>query len=315
MSNLKKIYLAPLQGYTNADYRNLHFKYFGGIDKYYSPYLRFEPNKDLKRSVLKDLDAELNKNINFVPQILGSDIPLFIELANRVDAWGYSELNWNLGCPYPMVTKRGFGSALLNKPDQIRRILDAVFSQIKIPLSIKCRLGFDNSDEIYKLLSVFNDYDIKELTVHTRTAKQMYKGQANPNAFIDIINTSKNTLVYNGDLRSVDDIKGLDVLFNNKIDTYMIGRGILMNPFLASEIKQIYFTRDEKREILRNFHAELLEYNKEKLEPSHLLGRMVGHWEYLSFSFENQHKIFKAIKKAKRLDKYEAVVQRIFAEY
>jgi len=105
------IYLAPLQGYTNYDYRNLHHKYFGGVDKYFSPYLRLELGKELKKSVLRDLQPENNEGLNFVPQILGTDISLFIQLAQQFKVWGYSEMNWNLGCPYPMVTNRGFGAA------------------------------------------------------------------------------------------------------------------------------------------------------------------------------------------------------------
>ena len=95
MKNIK-LYLAPLQGYTNADYRNLHQKYFGGIDKYYSPYLRFEPNKAFKKSAYKDILPENNKDINFVPQILGTDVSMFIDLAKQFEDWGYKEMNWNL---------------------------------------------------------------------------------------------------------------------------------------------------------------------------------------------------------------------------
>ena len=192
------IYLAPLQGYTNADYRNLHNKYFGGVDKYFSPYLRFEPNKELKKSVLKDILPENNEGLNFVPQVLGTDTDMFIELANKFESYGYKELNWNLGCPYPMVTKRGFGSALMQTPDKIQQILETVLPKINIKLSVKCRLGFEKEDEIEQVISVLNNYLISELTVHTRTAKQMYKGDANAQAFVAIINKNTNALVYNG---------------------------------------------------------------------------------------------------------------------
>lgn len=311
---LQEIYLAPLQGYTNADYRNLHHKYFGGIDKCFSPYLRFEPHKALKKSVLKDIQPENNEGLNFVPQILGTDIQMFIDLAKQMEDWGYKEMNWNLGCPYPMVTKRGFGSALVQQPEQVREILDSVLSKINIPLSIKCRLGFENDDEIFALIDVLNQYPISELTVHTRTAKQMYKGKANPKAFVPILQKSKHPLVYNGDINTINDIQNLNTLFENKVDSFMLGRGVLMNPFLPSELKGQEYPKDEKRIILRDFHSELFEQNRQKLEPSHLLGRMITHWEYLSFIFENQHKIYKAIKKTKRIDKYSSLIDKIFVE-
>ena len=242
-----KIYLAPLQGYTISDYRNLHHQYFGGVDKYFSPYLRFEPNKELRKSVLRDLVPENNEEINFVPQVLGKDIPMFIDLAKQMESWGYQEMNWNLGCPYPMVTNRGFGSALLQTPDKIKEILDSVFSQITIPLSIKCRLGFDNFEDIHGLIELFNQYPIKELTIHTRNAKQMYKGKANPDAFVPLIQQSKNSLVYNGDINNKADVLNHDNLFDGRVNAYMIGRGLLLNPFLASGIKGGVYTDERKR--------------------------------------------------------------------
>ena len=307
----KQIYFAPLQGYTGADYRNLHQKYFSGVDKYFTPYLRFEPHKSLKKSVLKDIRAENNKAINLVPQILGTDISMFLALSKQMQDEGYTEMNWNLGCPYPMVTKRGFGSALLQKPEKVRDILEAVFKNINMKLSVKCRLGFEAPDEILDLLRVFNDFPISELIVHTRTAKQMYKGRANPNAFLPVLQESKIPLVYNGDIQTIEDARQLSILLGKSVGAFMLGRGLLMNPFLASELKGEMYSESEKRSILRDFHSDLFEYNKQQLEPSHLLGRMMTHWEYLSFMFENQHKIFKAIKKAKRIDKYEALINEI----
>jgi len=310
----KKLYLAPLQSYTTADYRNLHQKYFGFVDKYYAPYLRFEPNKALKKSVLKDILPENNIKIPLVPQLLGTDIPMFIELLNRMKTWGYHEVNWNLGCPYPMVTGRGFGAALMQNTDHVKRTLDLVFKSVNVELSIKCRLGFKNADEIDTLLEILNQYPIKELTIHARTATQMYKGRANPQALLPIISESRHRLVYNGDIQSGQDIERLNQMFKSKIGAFMIGRALLKNPFLASEIKGHYLSKEEKQKILKDFHSDFFELSKQKLEPSHLLGRMLSFWEYLSYIFDNQHKIYKSIKKIRRIDKYEILTDRILEE-
>lgn len=307
-----KIHLAPLQGYTNVDYRNLYNKYFGGVDKYYSPYLRFEPNKELKKSVLIDILPENNEEINFVPQILGTDIDLFIELAKRFEDYGYKELNWNLGCPYPMVTKRGFGSALMQTPEKVKQILETVLPKINIKLSVKCRLGFEYETDVLSLVEVLNNLPVYELTIHTRTAKQMYKGEANPLAFVPIIKKTEHKLIYNGDIKTVEDINSLNKFFDNNIHNFMIGRGLLMNPFLAQEIKGKTYEKTEKFKILKQFVDELYEVNSKKLQPSHLIQRMTTHWEYLSFMFEDQHKAFKKIKKAKSIAKYNIAVNEIF---
>jgi len=302
-----KIYFAPLQGYTDYIYRNLHNKYFGGIEKYYTPYLRFEPNKQPKKSVIKDLLPENNTGLNIVPQLLGKDINLFIEHCKTIEQQGYKEINWNLACPFPMIYKRGFGSGLLQNTEEINRILEKVLPQIKLPLSIKCRLGFENEDDIFDIIEELNSFNLLEIVVHTRTAKQMYKGTANFNIFEDIKKISKNNLVYNGDIVNLQSLKKL----KTNQDKIMIGRALLQNPFLAKELNNVIIKN--KKEILKKFHSELyLEYEK-KLEKPHLLTKMQKHWEYFSHSFVNQHKVYKLIKKASSIKKYDERISSIFS--
>ena len=309
---MHKIHFGPLQGFTNHNYRRLHNKYFGGVDKYYSPYLRFEKGKDFKKSAFRDLLPENNVGIPFVPQVLGNDVAIFKDVLKQIEDWGYKEVNWNLGCPYPMVTKRGFGSALVAKPEEVKSILEEILPSTNLKLSIKCRLGLVDEKEIYDLLDVLNNFEIEELTVHTRIAKQLYKGKADPEKFIPLKDKSKHKLIYNGDIVKLTDVEKLDNLFENQQDELMIGRGLLMNPFLASEIKGEVFLQTEKKKILKEFHGELFESYAENLQKSHLINTMKSQWEYFSFMFDNQHKTFKKIKKAKSIDRYNDAVVEIF---
>ncbi len=309
---MKSLYLAPLQGYTNYIFRNLHNKYFGGIDKYFSPYLRFEPKKEYKKSTFNDLKPENNEHINFIPQVLGSNIQQFIELAQLFKSWGYKEMNWNLGCPYPMVTKSGLGSAMLQNATEISQILESVLPKIDISISIKCRLGFTNDNDIFNVITELNKFKLNEIIVHARNAKQMYGGNPNYQIFKQIIGLSKNKLAFNGDILQIQNIEYLTKLFNDDIDTFMIGRGLLKNPFLASEINGKVLLQPEKLKILKNFHNELFDKYQQKLEPSHLLTRLTSHWEYISFFFENQHKTFKKIKKSSNVNKYLTSVNEVF---
>ncbi len=309
---MHKIHFGPLQGFTNHTYRKLHHKYFGGVDKYYSPYLRFEKGKDFKKSAFRDLLPENNEEIPFVPQVLGSDINIFIDVLKQIEDWGYKEVNWNLGCPYPMVTKRGFGAALIAKPDEVAEILEKVLPTTSLKFSVKTRLGLVDENEIYNLLDVLNKFEIEELTIHTRIAKQLYKGKANPDKFIPLVEKSRCKLIYNGDITSTKDVKSLDNILQKSDTELMIGRGLLMNPFLASEIKGNIVDVSEKKKILKQFHSELFDSYKENLQSSHLLTTMKSQWEYFSFVFENQHKTFKKIKKAKSIDHYNDAVVEIF---
>ena len=310
---MHKIHFGPLQGFTNHVYRKLHQTYFGGVDKYYSPYLRFEKGKDFKKSAFRDLLPENNQGINFVPQVLGNDIDIFADVLKQIEDWGYKEVNWNLGCPYPMVTKRGFGSCLVSKPEDVNNILETILPKTNLKFSVKCRLGLVDENEIYELINVLNQFEIEELTVHTRIAKQLYKGKASPDKFVPLLNESKHKLIYNGDIINISDIENLDTTFKNKQEDYMIGRGLLMNPFLASEIKGEIIGADEKKSILKKFHSELFHSYEQNLQSSHLLNTMKSQWEYLSFMFENQHRTYKKIKKAKSINHYNDAVAEVFS--
>ena len=145
---------SPLQGFTDFRFRNAQNKLFGGIDTFYSPYIRLNGKMVVKRSYERDLLPENNLGLEVIPQVITNDADEFLFVANYVRELGYKELNWNLGCPYPMVTKSGMGSGLINNPDKINHILDRAHSETDIIVSIKMRLGYENSEEILDVLPI-----------------------------------------------------------------------------------------------------------------------------------------------------------------
>ena len=310
---MHKIYFAPLQGNTDYIYRNLHHKYFGGLTKYFTPFLKFEAKKSYKNSSFNDLHPVKSQISNVVPQVLGSDINTFIDTIKIIEDWGYTEVNWNLGCPFPMIVKRGYGSGILNNPDLVDKILNKVLAKTNIQLSIKARLGIENENEIFNQIEVFNKYPLKEIIIHTRTAKQMYKGVANTDIFEKIIESTHHKLIYNGDILSVEDLLVLDKKYKTKINTWMIGRGLLKNPFLAQEINGEFISPEKKMLIIEEFHSELFDAYNSKLQSSHILAKMQVQWEYLSYVFVNQHKVFKSIKKSNNVKKYQEKVNAILS--
>ncbi len=304
----------PLQGFTDDIFRSTHHQVWGGIDFYYGPYIRLDNHKPPKKSQLKDSLSELNKSINYIPQILANNPELIIEQAKALNKHGYQHLNWNLGCPYPMVTKRNMGAGLLPQPKIIDEILKNIISEIPMKLSIKCRLGLHKDDEIKALIEVFNKYALQEIIIHARTGKQMYKGFAQAEKVIPLLKQSHHKIVYNGDLDSVEKYNELHKLFSGHIHHFMIGRALLKKPQLASQIKGTEYVEEELQEKLFLFHELLFEKYQEKLHYSHLLMKMRSFWEYFSYSFEQQHKTFKAIKKSKTIKKYNIAVKHIFSE-
>ena len=305
------LYLAPMRGLTEATYRNIFYRYFSGIDLAITPFITTVKANSISKRHIRDVLLENNSSMPLIPQILSKDTEGFICLAKTLYDSGYDEINWNLGCPYPMVAKKMRGSGLLPYPEKIDKFLDTVLAKIPNRLSIKTRLGRFHEDEIFSVIPVFNKYPISQLIIHPRTGKQMYDGHANVDKFSDCLSFSNHSIVYNGDIKSLSDFQKLQIRFPN-IDKWMIGRGILANPFLAEIIKN---SNDIKinYEKIKCFHNELYEQYQSNLSgPGHILGKMKGHWKYLSQIFQNNKKLLKKIQRSSKIKQYENIVNEAF---
>lgn len=309
MSN--KILLAPIQGVTDYQFRNTFNKFFTGVNYMYSPYLRVDKDMQLKNSKVKDILPENNKNINLVPQIMTNKPEEFIYMSKLLFDKGYEHVNWNLGCPFPMVTNRELGSGLLPHYNKIEAILDKVLPVIPVKISLKMRIGFEDEEEIFKILPILDKFPILEIIIHPRTAKQMYKGEVNTDIFEKCLALTKHEICYNGDINTLDDYRELSSRFKT-VNSWMLGRGLVANPFLAMQINQNEKDFPEnKMDIFREFHDVLSEeYMRNLSGPSHLLNKMRVFWEYFSLSFSNSHKVYKRVKKATSISKYKIAVEQ-----
>jgi tRNA-dihydrouridine synthase len=308
-----KIYFAPLQESTDHIYRSAHVKFFGGADKYFAPYIVRQNDGTVKNSHLRDIKQANNKEYPLIPQILAGNSADFIFLASLLQENGYNEINWNLGCPYPMVTNKGLGSGLLPFPEQIRTILEASLPKIKSRITVKMRMGLNSAEEIFPVIDVLNDFPLGEVILHPRIARQLYKGTPDEEIFTEVHKRVKLPLVYNGNIETAENYDRLNERFGDT-DTWMIGRGILKNPYLPQLLKNGASLQDaEKAKTLRNFHDEiLLNYSTLLSGSSHLLMKMEKFWSYFCFSFPDPHKTFKRIKKAANSAKYDLAVNENF---
>ncbi|MEM8521886.1 tRNA-dihydrouridine synthase family protein [Flavobacterium sp. PL12] len=304
---------SPLQGFTDFRFRNAQNKLFGGIDTFYSPYIRLNGKMVIKPSYHRDLLPENNLDLEVIPQVITNDANEFLFVAKYVRELGYKELNWNLGCPYPMVTKSGMGSGMISNPEKINHVLERAHTESDIIVSMKMRLGYENSEEILEALPVLDKYPIKNIAIHARIGKQLYKGGVNLDAFQHCIDNTKHKLYYNGDITSVAKFHEMQQRFPT-IDHWMIGRGLISDPFLPSMIKNNTTEYPENKiELFNAFHDTLYAIYSESLSGStHILLKMYHLWEYFSATFSNPHKVLKKIKKAQSIRNYEAAVAEIF---
>ena len=222
-----RIYLAPMEGITTYIFRNAIAKYYGGIDRYYTPFLTAS---HLKGREKRDVLPENNEGLDVVPQILTNDADLFLEIARQLAELGYSEVNLNLGCPSGTVVSKGRGAGFLDRVEDLDRFLDKVFHGIvnitpagngsesnAMTVSIKTRLGMEFLSEWDDILRVYIKYPIKELIVHPRLRNEFYSGEPHIDKYVRAVEYMakyetryKNhiPLCYNGnitDIESYDD--------------------------------------------------------------------------------------------------------------
>jgi tRNA-dihydrouridine synthase len=306
---------SPLQGFTDFRFRNAFHNYFGGIDTFYAPYIRLNGKLKIKQSYQNDLQLEHNATLEVIPQVMTNDPDEFLFVVKYVQELGYKELNWNLGCPYPMVTKSGMGSGLICNPSRINEVLHKAHNETDILVSMKMRMGYENAQEILATFPILNRYPLKNIAIHARIGKQLYKGPVDLDAFEKCISSTQHKLYYNGDITSVAAFKKIQERFPS-IDHFMIGRGLIADPFLPQMIKDgtTEYPKDRWK-IFSEFHDTIYNQYDEYLSgPTPIKMKMLGFWEFFSQSFPNPKKTYKAIKKAGNPKKYHQAVAGILKQ-
>ena len=359
-----KVLFAPLQGYTTGIYRKAHAEIFGGVDAYYAPFLRIE-NGCPREKDLRDLDnlecagvAEGNgaeivngnrADFKVIPQIIANSVSEFKTLAEALLQKGFTEIDFNMGCPFPMQVNRHRGAGILSDVHAVQEIMDEIkrmsgsatiangtapanangtaLSKAKrnapLKFSVKMRLGQESPDEAFALLPILNDTPLAHITLHPRLGKQQYKGAIDFNSFERFYNECKHPLVYNGDITAFSQIYEMERKYP-KLMGIMIGRGLLARPSLAAEYKDLS-SKNEAGSAHSNingatpqdFLGKVLQMHQAIFDnacqtyqgDSQILSHIQSFWEYLEPSIPK--KIFKRIKKAGKLSEYSEAVKEL----
>lgn len=305
------LYLAPMHGVTNRVYRNAFFRHFGGFDAAMAPFIPSANSSDMKATHFKDIVADSEALVPVLPQVMSNDPSGFVMTARRVAALGYGEVNWNLGCPYPMIANKRRGAGLLPYPELVDKFLDVACSGLDISISAKLRLGMYDAKEILDLVPVLNRYPLRRLIIHSRIGTQMYGGDVDLDGFQAALSLSSHPVVYNGDIKDAATFEALKYRFP-LVNEWMIGRWALSNPFIASSIRGIALPADPVC-VIREFHDDLYScYRKVLYGPKHVLDKMKEIWSYLAPSFSGSGRILKAIGASKTLESFDRTVATVF---
>ena len=239
-----------------------------------------------------DILPEHNPGLYTVPQLLTSRAEDFIRAARTLTEYGYEEINLNLGCPSKTVVSKGRGSGFLADPEGLDRFLDEIYSKAKVKISIKTRIGKDDPEEFLGLLKIYNRYPAEELIIHPRIQTDFYKNKPNLEMFEEAVRTSRIDLCYNGDICSKEDVRMIQNRFPS-VDTCMIGRGIIENPGLLSEIEG---AGSPDRALIRRFHDRIYEeYRGTGMGDKNVLFKMKEFWVYAGNLFPGEEKQLKKL--------------------
>ena len=309
-----KFYFAPLEGIAGYIYRNSHNAYFNTnncIDKYFAPFIVANQSDTFKTKDLNDILPENNQGLVLIPQILTNNAKDFVQTSKKIARFGYTEINLNLGCPSGTVVSKKRGSGFLAFRDELDGFLEDIYTQQVTDISIKTRIGKDDPEEFHALMQIYNKYPIKELIIHPRIQKEMYKNTPNLGIFKEALAISKIPVCYNGDIFTVQDYMNFTEAFP-EVDTIMLGRGLLANSNL---IGQIECRGKLDKQLLRAFHDQIYQEYQDLLFGEHnVLHKMKEIWFYMIQGFSNYDKYAKQIRKSDRLHDYQSVVDSLFNE-
>lgn len=302
-NNAETISLAPMQGLTEVEFRRAYSNLFSGIDFAVSPFIPLAEGFRFRVTHLRDVIPGQNTRIPVVPQVLGNDPGKFVHLAQRLHDLGYETINWNLGCPKEAVARKSRGSGILPYPDKIRLILEKLLPRLPMQLSVKTRLGYSKTEEFYDLVTVFNDFPLQSLIIHPRLGIQMYEGDMHLDVLDETIGNLRHNIVFSGDISDLETFRQLKNRYP-VVKGWMIGRGVLTNPFLPGLIKngQPAPSAEDQRKKLYNFYDELFCELRDKLRrDSSVLGKLKDFWSYFSRWFANDEEIFGSLARINSL--------------
>lgn len=212
-----RLWLAPLRGVTIRAFRETFAEAIreAGFAGAFAPFIPANPGIRVNDRLLDDLRPFPCERLAgtlalpLVPQVITKHPDAMRELLRAFRDRGFDRADLNAGCPFPMIVRRGRGSGLLRTPDVLEALLATGCEEMGPgKFSLKVRLGVTSPDDLRALLSRINRYPLAALTVHARTAKQMYAGEVDRARFAEILAESANPVIYNGDasVERLDDV-------------------------------------------------------------------------------------------------------------
>lgn len=280
------IFLAPMEGITDLPFRIICRRF--GADIVYTEFVASEALiRDVEKSKIKI--RVIDKERPVAVQIFGSDPYVMSEAAKIVEQAGADIIDINYGCWVKKVVSHNAGAALLKNIPLMNAITQAVVKAVKIPVTVKTRLGWDkNSIIINEVARMQEESGAKAIAVHCRTREMGMGGKADWSFIPEIKKNISIPLILNGDITSPETAHA--ALEINGADAIMIGRAVLGNPFIFRDAKKYIETGQlpEKPNINERFDV-LLEHLKMNIEDKGLPRGLVEFRKHFSGYLKGLH--------------------------
>lgn len=298
-----------MEGITGALFRRAHHAIFGGVTRYYMPFLSPSQNHVFTRRELQEILPEHNEGVPAVPQLLTRRSEDFNWAAGELAEMGYREVNLNLGCPSGTVAAKGKGSGFLAFREELEVFLEDIFAQARVEISIKTRLGVSDPEEFVPLLELYRRFPLKRLIIHPRVQKDQYRGQPRMEYFTPAAAGCPFPVSYNGNVYTPEQAARLLHAWEG-VDCVMLGRGLVGDPALA---RRALGGPAAGREELERFHDTLYEgYSQAFGSRRNAMMRMKELWFYQIHLFRENGRLAKAIRKAATPEEYQSLAAQVF---
>ena len=226
--------LAPMQEVTDGAFWTLVHRY-GGADVYWTEYFRVHAESTPEKRILDAITGNTTGQ-PVVAQLIGNDIPALVRTARILQQFPVAAIDLNLGCPAPIVYRKCAGGGLLREPERIDAILGALRDAVRIPFTVKTRLGFDSVEEFDTLLPIFARHSLDALTVHARTVAQLYRLPVHYDRIRQAAATMPCPVIANGHVHCASQAQ--ELLARTGARGLMIGRAAIRSPWLFAQIRQ-----------------------------------------------------------------------------
>jgi tRNA-dihydrouridine synthase B len=226
--------LAPMQDVTDLGFMNVIAEY-GCPDYFFTEYFRVHETSRLDKPILRSITENTTGQPIFA-QMIGESIPDLVRIAKLLSDYPVAGIDLNMGCPAPRIYRKNVGGGLLRDPDKIDRILGELRANVAGRLTVKMRIGFEDTSEFDRVLDLINKHQIDLLSLHGRTVKEAYHGAVHYDLIAHAVQRLRCPVFANGNVSSV--ATAMTVLAQTQAAGVMIGRSAIRNPWIFRQIRE-----------------------------------------------------------------------------